>query len=519
MILNKKIISLFTILNILFFTYNILNFNEIIKKKPLSYDEVNLKIATQSNLKDIWLGKESISFKEFLNIGIKKINKQSISETSIARENDNFYLRNHHGILNLILSKLFEKKNFNGINNQNYFILFISIIIFFLYFKKTIFFNHLINLIIFVISSTWFLHSFVSTTHHVILGISFVIISASILEYNTKKKNNYLFFLILAIAIAILTLETSILFIPIFLLFFFIRNYKDFNFKKIIKYFFLLLIIIFIIYPGFYYTLDYFKSSLILFYRIFFDNTLNTSETISLLDLALNNFIFLIFILISLIVLIFKSNKNKIYLSFLLVTGLLYIGIMIPNLFDKSYLFPGLIVITYASVYSLKDEINQNKFLTLILIPIFFLNQFNFFYLNKKYTKKPDMLFQELTGYEYSSEWFKDLNKISLYLKNKNNLENKNNIYSDYPRIFQLYQDELKLAIFEAYIENEDIIISKNYERKNFFNQKFNLKNINNILILQTRLLNSNIEQKLINLKFYKKNLKLYNFTIFENKN
>ena len=70
---KTKLLHFFTLLMLIIFSINIGNFYLITNDKAPSFDEINMKIASQKSFTDIWLGRDTISFVEFVKIGIKKI--------------------------------------------------------------------------------------------------------------------------------------------------------------------------------------------------------------------------------------------------------------------------------------------------------------------------------------------------------------------------------------------------------------------------------------------------------------
>ena len=229
---KTKLLHFFTLLMLIIFSINIGNFYLITKDKAPSFDEINMKIASQKPFADIWLGRDTISFVEFVKIGIKKIKKEKIKKTSINKENDGFYLRNHHGILNLQLAKIVNSDQIYGINKQNLLIIILLVLSFTIAScrKKFSFFYHT-NLIIFFISTPLFLHSLTGPTHHLLLGFALTIMSISLIDYEVTKKKRYIYLLIIGFAISILAIETSIFFIFFFTLFFFINFKENLNLK------------------------------------------------------------------------------------------------------------------------------------------------------------------------------------------------------------------------------------------------------------------------------------------------
>jgi hypothetical protein len=523
---KTKLLHFFTLLMLIIFSINIGNFYLITKDKAPSFDEINMKIASQKPFANIWLGRDTISFVEFVKIGIKKIKKEKIKKTSINKENDGFYLRNHHGILNLQLAKIVNSDQIYGINKQNLLIIILLVLSFTIAScrKKFSFFYHT-NLIIFFISTPLFLHSLTGPTHHLLLGFALTIMSISLIDYELTKKKRYIYLLIIGFAISILAIETSIFFIFFFTLFFFINFKENLNFKNIIKFVAFLLLIILVLYPGFYYGLDVFKSIFMLIYRIVFDSSLSFGDSGST---QLLNQIFrenLIFIAFALVVNIFFLKEIKKYktIYFLFFSGIAYNMFFLGNLFDQSYLFPGLVLIMLSLITLIKEfPMKLNNILIILVVPIFIMTQINFYLSNQKIESNYNVFLEKITGHTNADNFKNDIYVINKYVEKKildsdkktNNKKIK--IYSDFPRLFHLNNLKFIKIIKESYIDNNEIIIRNNFDQFNLFGSNIIKEKINLIFIFQKRLVTDNVYTSLYNEGFIKEKLNINNFIIFQ---
>ena len=180
--------------------------------------------------------------------------------------------------------------------------------------------------------------------------------------------------------------------------------------------------IILVLYPGFYYGLDVFKSIFMLIYRIVFDSSLSFGDSGST---QLLNQIFrenLIFIAFALVVNIFFLKEIKKYktIYFLFFSGIAYNMFFLGNLFDQSYLFPGLVLIMLSLITLIKEfPMKLNNILIILVVPIFIMTQINFYLSNQKIESDHNDFLEKITGHTHADNLKADIDIINRYIQKK----------------------------------------------------------------------------------------------------
>ena len=83
----------------------------------LNYDEVDYMNATKPQFSEIYLGKSTLNFSEFLRLGYKKIKGGDSFPLSVQETKDGFLLRHFHGVLPVYFIKLLiNTLNLSNIN-------------------------------------------------------------------------------------------------------------------------------------------------------------------------------------------------------------------------------------------------------------------------------------------------------------------------------------------------------------------------------------------------------------------
>mgnify|MGYP006165267095 CR=1 FL=1 len=453
-----------------------------------SFDELKHIKAANIKFYDNWLSKKTLNFVEFIKIEIKKINNETVGDTRIKRDEDSFFIRNHHGILPILYLSFFEDGKFkNSSTSENkksntVLLIFFSILLFFIIsdiFNKKYTIGFLITGII--ISNQWFVDTFIQFNFHLFLGLFLTLSIYFIHKFHISKKIKFLYFYSIVSALSLLTLETSIFFIFLFSIP--VLYLYKIKFKEFLLFFTIFILTIAFVNPGMFISGDIMKSIFMLIYKTLIKKTdLYSSVDFSvLLQLLKDNILFISFLFFYLL---FNFKKNNKLSTLFILTGLLYIIILIPNIFSYTYLFPAILCITLGIVIFTKNNIKNEKKFFIYLIILFIISQINFGTQNYNNFNNKHSYFEKQDWYENTLMVGDDIITINQFIEKRKKINNKITAYVDFSVFFEYFVKDLNVK--EIHIENQSLVITNNYEKNKFEN--FNdIKDIE-IIILQRRI-------------------------------
>lgn len=458
-------LSIFLVL--LFYILIDLNFKNInlnVSDYLFSWDEVDYGIAVNQGIYENAVEFNTLNINDFYSLFLKKIDvKENISQLNkedILDLNNNkvnvFDSRHYHPPLLIYYLSFFNNSNSDTKDKQirlGFYLLSYLIIIsilFFSFFKNNIPFINKISLLLLLtifFHSNFFQDSISRINFHIIFSFTLVFYTISLINFISNLNNQNIILFSFLTSLLLMSLESSIIIVFFsFILLFFLKYKKKINilFIHFIKMLILIFFFLFILWPASIIKFSILKSYSMYFYRLFYKNFNEYSDTNTFYDLfslVQNNyylifiFIFIFFISFTSIYKFKKTNLIIIYLSSI------YFIFILKFLINPTYILPALVLIILYISYII---INIKKFNFIILLFLFFVSVASSYkYFNKNL-----------------SIYIPD-NSIDKIISNINNLDDDSIILADGAHIFNYYTKFDNILNLELYSKKQPKFYTK----------------------------------------------------------
>jgi hypothetical protein len=468
----------------------------------LNYDEVDYMNATKPQFSEIYLGKSTLNFSEFLRLGYKKIKGGDSFPLSVQETKDGFLLRHFHGVLPVYFIKLFQKGEEDAIANQKAawkaklsltVIFVISFLCLPLYYSN----SSQSFLASFAVAALFLttpivLEPFYGLNFHTFLALAVIPFSIvfNMVNSNPDTRNSVLLLVILGLMVNIIVTASFIIFGVILVLF------MGGKFKKVITGSSLLAFAatIFLTYPGQLLSFDFVKAHLMHAYKILVYKKEYTSVSVGSVFEDIQTL--LPFILVLCAIFVYRHFFLGVRTSFkndaLLYIGVLFLFLNSPFLLNNRYFLPG---ITLLAVWAIKEaglmfdgvKFNNIQVFRVFLLSLMVIVIFNFSVVRK------NAVSQYLEESKYASLFRADI----VDLKNSiNSASNSGLIVSDIAHILKFYMESYEFVLGQ--IANSSILVrvdrenlpidvfKKDHQISMFMFRKINFwRDINNYPILK----------------------------------
>ena len=355
-----------------------------------TYDEIDYLAAADLSVSDTWRSSNTLSFKEFLDEGLRKIEKQNKSALGLVSENrDGFLLRHFHGVLpSYILSVLINIcPDFDSARIYFTALVFLLFSVSFLLFiGKISRYDKGDDFVALVLAAFVFspgtIESFSLLNFHTILAvlmIGYLHFLEKLVRAPTTESSVWLGFFS---ALMVLTLETSLFILVLGFAFYIIAKPKDYYGRNPWPLIVLVAIItILVLHPGWFESLDTVKAVLMYAYRLFFKGGAEYASggKLHLLIWSILSFwpFLIIFIILTSYAFILRFRKlgsRKVvfsdgYWSSAFI-GVCYLILIIPFTLNVTYLLPGILALALAAanVFCVKDTSSVRVFVSILSV-------------------------------------------------------------------------------------------------------------------------------------------------------
>lgn len=432
----------------------------------LGYDEVDYMQAAKPQVEEIYLGKSTLSFVEFVKLGYQKIKGGDSLSLSVHETKDGFTLRHFHGVLPVYFIKLFQEGGEDSVGTQRvaWKVKLFSIAVFTILFLflPLYYSNNLQSFLASLAVSALFLTTpiamepFYDLNFHTFLAlviVPFAVVFNKVTS-DPDSKNSILLFIMLGMMVNIIVTATFVIFGVVLVL------YLSGNFKKVVTIPSLsaFAATIFLTYPGQLLSLDYVKAHLMHAYKIFVYKKEYTSVSMSSVyeDIQTS----LPFILVLIAIFVYRTYFRKIKTSFkndaLLYLGIVFIFLNSPFLLNIRYFLPG---ITILAVWAIKEagfsfdtvQFNNKQALRLFLLSLVVMLVFNYSAVRKSAESR------YLEESKYTSQFRADI----VDLKNSINFDSSNSlIISDIAHMLTFYIGSNNFV--HGYIAKDTVLVRMN---------------------------------------------------------